>query len=136
MAPDSQTAADGPALSVVLVDGETSRKLNRQYLGHDWATDVLAFDLRDAEAADTDSEVVAEIYVCLEVAIEATTRYATTLDAEVMLYIVHGMLHLAGENDHTAAEKRRMRAAERRVMRELSLRLPLSGMFAARRCAK
>jgi len=103
--------------------------LNSDYLGHDAPTDVLAFDLRDDSGADEPLPVVAEIYICLDVAVNAASQYSTSVAYEVLLYIVHGMLHLVGENDHEQIERRRMRRAETRVMRGLQAEFPLDAAF-------
>jgi probable rRNA maturation factor len=120
------------AVHVVLVDDEQITALNEQYLGHEGATDVITFDLAaEAEAALVVEEplVIGEIYVSLPVAERASCQYSTGLSYEVMLYIVHGLLHLAGEDDLTPEARRGMRAAEKRVMAVLTEALPVAEIF-------
>lgn len=124
-----KTTAAGPMeLHVILIGPRTMRRMNRQFLGHDYATDVLAFDLMpdptsglaEPPLAEAANRVAGEIYLCPAVAAEAAHHYNNTPAAELILYLIHGMLHLAGYGDKTTTEKRRMRGAERRVLQRLS----------------
>ena len=116
-------------VQVVLTGREEIVALNRRHLGRSEATDVLAFDLRAGRRGDPAPDVTAEIYVCLDVAAEAAREYNTSLAYEVLLYIVHGLLHLAGEDDHTPTARARMRRAEARVLEELSTTVKIADLF-------
>lgn len=125
-------AAKGPAaLSVVVVADEVMRRLNRTYAGVASTTDVLAFDLSGGPAtpdsravgarrASRRSPVEAEVIVNAAVAAAQAARRRRRPVEELLLYVVHGVLHLGGYRDHTAHEKRLMRAAEAEVMKTLS----------------
>ena len=107
-----QSVVRGEALelrhvSVVCGDHETVRQLNRDYLDHDYNTDVLSFSLTDAEDA-----VEGEVYVDLDTASERHEEFGATFHQEVARYVVHGVLHLTGYDDATDAEKHRMRELE------------------------
>jgi probable rRNA maturation factor len=107
-------------LSVVLVDDATIHEVNARVLGHDWPTDVITFPYAAPPALE------AELLVSVETARrEAAERGHAPLD-ELALYAVHGALHLVGYDDHTAADRRRMRAAERRWLKRLG-RPPVFG---------
>lgn len=106
-------------LQVVLVDGATITSLNEEHLGHQGTTDVITFDLADELPFPGESPTFGEIYVCLDVAAEAGARLGTGTGYETVLYCVHGMLHLAGLDDHKPADRRKMRAAEARIMAAL-----------------
>ena len=107
-------------LDVVLTASDAMAEMNQAFLGHEDRTDVLTFDLRDdarpMEGEDMDDVCVAEVYVCPDVAKEYSSKFGTTPSCETVLYIVHGMLHLAGEDDLDDAARSRMRLAEKRVM--------------------
>lgn len=118
-------------LHVILVGDGDMRALNRSFTGRDELTDVLAFDLRETPAAPEPAPVAAEVYVCLDVAVDAARRYGTGVSYEVMLYIAHGCLHLSGKDDHGAAARADMRRAERRIMTRLARALPLARLFRA-----
>ena len=89
------------------------------HLGHEGPTDVIAFDLAEEAPVPGSPRLVGEIYVCLDVAVEVGARLGTGAAHELVLYCVHGMLHLAGLDDHGTADTKRMRAAERRIMESL-----------------
>jgi len=123
------------ALHVILVDRTRIRELNRRHLDRDTVTDVLAFDLRGATPFPGEAAVGAEIYVCLDVAVEAAGEYSTTVGHEVLLYMVHGMLHLAGEDDHGPKARRRMRRAEQRAMDLLQTEFRIGDIFGEHPCS-
>ncbi len=114
---------------VVILGQDAMQALNLQHLGKANPTDVLAFDLRGTPVADDEPAIIAEIYVCLEVAVRASREYNTSVGHEVVLYIVHGMLHLLGEDDHDPVERQHMRNAEKRIMDELQTELSLNKIF-------
>lgn len=108
--------AGGPwgNLSVVLVGDRAMRRLNREFAKVRGTTDVLAFDLSEGPRSGPD-DVAGEVVVNASLAAaEAKRRGGRGVD-ELLLYVVHGVLHLGGYRDGDAAEKRAMRAAERAV---------------------
>lgn len=98
------------SLSVVLADRETVHRLNREYLAHDYPTDVLSFPL-DEEAV-THGAVDGEVYVDLDTAAERAPEFDTTFEDEARRYVVHGLLHLMGYEDDGDAERAAMRERE------------------------
>lgn len=98
-------------LEVVLVDDPTIHELNVQYLGHDYATDVLSFEMdRDDEQAMLEGNII----VSTDTAAERAAEFKTTPTEELFLYMVHGTLHLVGYDDHTKEDAPAMRAAEKK----------------------
>ncbi|MBP3228245.1 MAG: phosphoribosylamine--glycine ligase [Bacteroidaceae bacterium] len=81
-------------------------EVNRQYLGHDFDTDVITFDYTEGDRLGGD------IYICPATVADNARRFATTFDDELRRVTVHGLLHLCGLADKTAAERARMRQAE------------------------
>ena len=79
------------------------RRMNREYLGHDHVTDVITFDH-------------GEIIVCPSVAARNAGIYGNTVGKELSLYVVHGILHLAGYDDHTPRDIQRMREKEQELL--------------------
>jgi probable rRNA maturation factor len=98
-------------LGIVLVNDVTIARLNAQYHATPGPTDILSFDYRDGEG---------ELIVSVERAAAQARRFRTTAAREIVLYVVHGILHLHGHDDLTRRDKSRMRAAERRVIDRLS----------------
>ena len=98
------------SLGIVLADRETVHRLNRDFLNHDYPTDVISFAL-DEDAA-TERIVDGEVYVDLDMAAERAPEFGTTFEDEARRYVVHGLLHLMGYDDATDAERAAMRARE------------------------
>ena len=96
------------SLSLAVVDDSTIHELNRRYLQHDDATDVLSFVL-DAGPGRLDGEVI----VSADTAAAASARYGWSVDDELLLYVIHGTLHLVGYDDQTPADRTAMRERER-----------------------
>ena len=107
-------------LGIALVDDAAMAKLNAHYHDTPGATDVLSFDYGGAEG---------ELIISVERAVTQARRYRTTAARELILYVVHGILHLHGYNDLTSAQRRRMRAAERRLVSELRKHFELKGLI-------
>ena len=104
-------------LSVVEVDVAvvTSREissLNRRYLNHTGPTDVISFDLSDS----SDDGIRAQIVVCGELAVREGRIRRHGPQRELMLYIVHGLLHLMGFNDKTPTQSTTMHAREEKLL--------------------
>jgi rRNA maturation RNase YbeY len=109
--------AEGASLvhvSLVLTDHETVRRLNQDYLDHDYNTDVLSFSLR-AEDEATDA-VEGEVYVDLDTAAERHEEFDTSFEREAYRYVVHGVLHLLGYDDATESGQEAMRVQEDDVL--------------------
>lgn len=79
-------------------------------------TDVLTFDLRERPAKGV---VDGEILVCETVARREARRRKTDWRSELILYVVHGSLHLCGYDDHTGEESAAMHALEDRILVKL-----------------
>jgi rRNA maturation RNase YbeY len=109
-------------VSLVLTDDAKIRILNRDFLETDRPTDVLSFPL--AEPGDLTDRgralYLGEIYISVETAREQAKEGKRTLRQEVVHLAIHGLLHLVGLDHATAAERRRMRAAESRLLRQLA----------------
>jgi len=100
-------------VAVVLADDAKLRDLNRRWRGLDRATDVLSFGYDEGG----DDGVEGDIVVSLERVREQAKRFRVTRGRELARVVVHGALHLAGLDHQGAAERRRMRAREDRVLR-------------------
>ncbi len=103
-------------VALVLADDPTLRDLNRRWRGLDRATDVLSFGYDDGESDTVDGDIV----VSLERARAQARRFRVGPGRELARLVVHGALHLAGLDHEGAAERKRMRAREDRVLRGAS----------------
>jgi len=95
-----------PALAVICTYSRFIHKINREYLAHDYITDVITFPLGE------DGGVEAEIYVNLDAARNQARKYNVTYTQEALRLLIHGALHLLGYNDKTQSEKKKMNARE------------------------
>jgi len=94
--------------SIVFVAPGRMRSLNKKYLGHDYVTDVLTFDLGGG---------LAEIIICPDLARFNAKVHQTTAEQEIILYVIHGILHLAGYDDHNPRDIRQMRRMENKLLK-------------------
>ena len=101
------------SISIAVVDDPTIRKLNNQYLQHDYETDVLSFVL---EYKQETGYLEGEIIVSLDTAVRVAKEIGSTPADELLLYVVHGTLHLVGFGDKDEADREEMRQAEQKYM--------------------
>ena len=94
-------------IGIVLTRHEHLRTLNRDFLEHDFETDVLSFLL--SEEKDI---LEGEVYVDVETAAERHSEFQTSITREIERYVAHGVLHLVGYADDTPEKKREMHALE------------------------
>ena len=104
---DEQSDQAVETLTVVFGPHDLIRSLNVEYLDHDYNTDVLAFNL-----SDTSDVLEGEVYVDVDTARERHTEFDTSMQAEVVRYAVHGVLHLLGHTDKTEEGQTTMRRLE------------------------
>ena len=106
-------------LGILFVGDQRMRSLNRQYRGKDRTTDVLAFALR--EAPHSSSSVLGDVVIAVPTAVRQAKEGQRSLDEELTVLLVHGILHLCGY-DHERSEKeaRRMQRRERMILRSLA----------------
>ena len=125
-------------ISLALVGDAEIRVVNRDFLGHDYATDVISFRLgepaetehsfvgRSNEFTSTDSSQLVfpdsptvmdgELIISTETAIREAAAHGWSLEAELVLYVVHGLLHLCGYDDLTDEARPVMRSREQELL--------------------
>ncbi len=99
-------------LSFIFVDDEYLKKLHAKYLNDDSYTDVITFDLRDDETRE------AEVYISVDRAKMIAVDLGIETGEELLRYIIHGILHLAGYDDKTITERSKMKEVENRLVDE------------------
>jgi rRNA maturation RNase YbeY len=95
------------SLEINFVSQETIRKVNNEYLSHDYSTDIITFDYSN-ERNILDGEII----ISLKDAEENSKKYHVTFDNELLRLIIHGILHLLGYDDVTLTKKRVMKKIE------------------------
>ena len=101
---------EAASVGIVLGDHRLVHELNREWLGHDYPTDVVSFVL-DEDALPR-GRVDGEVYVDLDTAAERAPEFGATMEHEALRYVAHGVLHLAGHDDATDEQRAAMRALE------------------------
>ena len=121
-------------IGVVLVDDRRIAAIHRRWLGVSGPTDVITFDLSGAAVGPPRAGVLSgDIVVSTETARRMARAVGWTPRQELFYYIVHGLLHLTGYDDHAAADRRQMRARERVVMKACGMPAPPRTMAAGTR---
>jgi probable rRNA maturation factor len=105
------------ALSVAVVSDREIRRLHREHVDDDTATDVLSFPMSPRRAPVLEGAIA----VSRDTARREAARRGHAAYHELMLYVVHGALHLLGHDDHDPRARSRMRRAEREVLASLGL---------------
>ena len=99
-------------ISLAFVDNATIHRLNKQYLNHDEPTDVLSFPYSAANAKKLEGELV----IGAQVALEQAAERGHDVQAELALYVIHGLLHLCGYGDKSSDDEKSMRERERHYL--------------------
>ena len=93
---------------------EDIQAINKQYLNHDYPTDIISFNL-----SDEDEPIHGDIYICPRIAKKNALAYKSTFENEIKLLIVHGILHLLGYEDYTDAQKAKMDLEQTRIINSI-----------------
>lgn len=104
------------SISVAIVDDATIHRLNRQFLDHDYPTDVLSFVLEDEPP-----RLEGEIIVSTDTAARCAAELHWPAADELLLYVIHGALHLCGYGDKESAAEAAMRAREASLLDALGV---------------
>jgi len=105
-------------LDLTFVNDRKIRSLNKRYLGRDRATDVISFTL----GVKGKNGFIGDIYISSDTAYKNARRFGTKFHDEILLYVIHGVLHFVGFPDKTVKEKKRMRKLEKEILTTLKER--------------
>ncbi len=94
----------------MFVNDDKILEVNREYLGHDYYTDVITFDY------DEDDVVSGDVVISLDTVASNAHLFNKTYEEELYRVIIHGILHLCGINDKGPGEREQMEAAENKAL--------------------
>ena len=97
-------------IAYIFVDDEKILEVNRQYLGHDYYTDIITFDYCEGDVISGD------LFISLDTVRSNAERVGATYEEELHRVIIHGILHLCGINDKGPGEREIMEAAEDKAL--------------------
>ena len=101
-------------VELIFTDNETIRQMNREHRGIDRPTDVLSFPLEQVPHAP-----LGEVVISVEYAADKASQYGNSLDEEIALLFIHGLLHLLGYDHET--DQGEMRKKEEELIRRFGL---------------
>jgi probable rRNA maturation factor len=107
-------AGQGAELGIHFVSAKRSAEVNWQFLQHEGPTDIITFDY-----GSTPERLFGEMFICVPEAVRQAAEFGTTWEAELLRYVIHGILHLRGYDDLEPAKRRVMKREENRLVRKL-----------------
>ena len=93
-------------INYIFCSDERELEVNRQFLGHDYYTDVITFDY------STPTTLNGDIFISLDTVRSNAEMVSTTFDHELLRILIHGVLHLTGQGDKTPETKAQMTQKE------------------------
>jgi len=97
-------------IGYLFCDDEKILEVNREYLGHDYYTDIITFDYDEGDTLNGD------IVISLDTVRSNAEQLGKDYDEELHRVIIHGILHLCGQNDKGPGEREQMEAAEDKAL--------------------
>ena len=95
-------------VNVVFVGEKEILRVNKQFLGHNYVTDVISFNHARPPFDTGEPWAFGDIFVCYQVARKNARKFKHTILQEMMMYVTHGALHLSGMDDHAPADRAEM----------------------------
>ena len=97
-------------INYIFCSDERELEVNRQFLGHDYYTDVITFDY------STPSTLSGDIFISLDTVRSNAEIVGTSFENELLRILIHGVLHLTGQGDKTPETKAQMTAKEEHAL--------------------
>ena len=105
------------SIAYIFCNDDKILEVNRQYLQHDYYTDIITFDYcEDEEMMGNKNTISGDLFISLDTVRTNAEQQGTTYDDELHRVIIHGILHLVGINDKGPGEREIMEAAENKAL--------------------
>lgn len=105
------------SIAYIFCNDDKILEVNRQYLQHDYYTDIITFDYcEDEEMMGNKNTISGDLFISLDTVRTNAEQQGTTYDEELHRVIIHGILHLVGINDKGPGEREIMEAAENKAL--------------------
>jgi len=101
-----------PGLNIIFCTDKELLKINREYLQHDYFTDIITFDY------PPDSGISSEIYISTDRVWENAIQFKSSKNTEIHRVIFHGILHIFGFSDKTPGDKTEMTRKENHLLQK------------------
>jgi len=98
------------SLSLNFVDADYLLEINKEYLKHNYHTDIITFNY-----SGSNDFLEGEVFISISEAIANSLKYGVHLGSEIVRLVVHGILHLVGFDDKESKDKRKMKKEENRL---------------------
>ncbi len=102
-------------INIIFTDDEELRKLKKEYFNMDVYTDVISFNLEDEG-----SDIEGEVYISLDRAKDNSQEFGEEFGQELKRLVIHGVLHLTGEEDEAVETKKNMVELENYYLNKIS----------------
>ena len=106
-------------VNVIFVSEKEILRVNKTYLHHNYVTDVISFNHERPPFYLGEPWAFGDVYVCYAVARKNAPRFKHTILQEMLMYAVHGCLHLAGMDDHEPADRAEMDRQAEKIIRAI-----------------
>ena len=104
-------------IGYIFCNDEKILEVNRQYLQHDYYTDIITFDYSDDALLTGKKDTIAgDLFISLDTVRTNAEQQGTTYDEELHRVIIHGILHLCGINDKGPGEREIMEREENKAL--------------------
>jgi len=107
-------------VNVIFVSEKEILRVNKQYLGHHYVTDVISFNNeRPPFLPKEECWGFGDIFVCYQVARKNARKFSHTILEEMMMYVTHGALHLSGMDDHAPKDRAEMDRQAEKIIKDV-----------------
>ena len=107
-------------VNVIFVGEREILRVNKQYLGHHYVTDVISFNNeRPLVLPPGEAWGFGDIFVCYPVARKNAQKFNHTILQEMMMYVTHGALHLSGMDDHAPQDRAEMDRQAEKIIKDV-----------------